>query len=634
MGIADFMENSVEQEAVYRRWANAATWRGLLSSESHNGFSEAWLALLCAQIDLTIAPLAGAGTVVRQGFVALGDQAQNRYQRVAMQGPEMDVSVLLGKAAERAMHLRHGTVQPGEGGGTCQLAYPIMVGDTLHGVVAIDLTHRARDHLDAIMRLAQWGTVWFSRLLQQSAPAAGGGDPDDLALQLEVFDQALGQGTASAAAEALATTLAERLGLDKLSFGLRRGQAVSIFAASHGGFTPIINDYLAALQAAIAEVADSGAAIIYPAPDGAIASPHAAHARLCRAHGCDWVRSIPVPLPSSADAQTGHDLLLLVAEGTGSAAPRLEETLITVGRQIAMVLALRLYAEEPLERRAERVARAAWARLVVPRTRNIAIGAAVAALLLFFIIPFPYHIHAEATLEPGIKRALVAPFDGYVAEATARPGDYIAAGAPLGRLDDRDLRHQKRELDERLAETNREINEAMGHFDNAKVGVLTAHRAQIEADGALIAESLSRTVLTAPYDALVVSGDKTQSTGAPVRRGDTLYEVSPLNAFRLELNVPQADFADVAVGQTGRVLLSSVAHRSFPFHVVRITPIATIHDGKTVLRVDADLDGTDGVLRPGMQGVGEIRVGHAHLFWLLTHRIVDWLRVNLWAWMP
>ena len=528
------------------------------------------------------------------------------------------------------MQLRHGTVQPGEGTGTCQLAYPILVGDTLHGVVAIDMTYLARDHLDIVMRLAQWGAVWFSRLLQ-SAPAAATDDAGDLAVLIDLFAQGLAPGSAAAAAEAMATNLAERLGLEKLSLGLRRGQAVSIFAVSHGGFTPVINDYLAALRAALAETADDGGPVAFPAADGAMASPHAAHARLCRIHGSDWVRSVPVML-NGADGD--HDLLIMVAEGSGAVVPGIEDRLAALGTRIAPLVAMRLRAEEPLVRRGERILRDGWARLIVPRTRNIAIGAAIAALLILFVIPFPYHIQAEATLEPGVKRALVAPFDGYMAEATARPGDRIAAGQPLGRLDDRDLRHQKRELGERQAETNREITEAMGHYDNAKVGVLTAHRAQIEADIALVDESLSRTVLTAPYDAFVVSGDKTQSGGAPVHRGDTLYEISPLTGFRLELDVPQGDFADVAVGQAGRVLLSSVAGESFPFHIVRITPIATIHDGKTVLRVEADLDGADPVLRPGMSGVGEIHAGHAHLLWLLTHHVVDWLRLKLWAWLP
>lgn len=633
MTIAGFTDSvGVDVEIPSRRWVNAALWRSLLSSESHNSFAEAWLVLLCAQIDLTIGPMIGTAQVVRQAFVALGDEAENRYQRVAMHGPEMDVSVLLAKAAERTMQLRHGAVQAGEPGNNAQLAYPIMVGDTLHGVVAIDLGPAARDHLDIVMRLAQWAAVWFVRLLQ--TPLSIGPSSDALALQVDLFSQGIKGGTASAAAEALTTLLAERLNLEKVAFGLRRGQTVSIFAVSHGGFSNVMNDYLAALQAAAAEAADDGGIVAYPFEDGAMASPHAAHARLCRVHECDWARSISAPLSSLAGGYAGPDRLVIITEGRNDAAPGFDETLTMLAGHIAPLMALRLQAEESLVHRLERTGREAASLFVRPRARKIAIGSAIAAFLLLFIIPFPYKIGAEATLEPSVKRALVAPFDGYVAEASARPGDRLEQGAALGRLDDRELRHQKRDLDEHMAETNREITEAMGHMDNAKVSVLTAHKAQIAAESAMVAESLSRTIVTAPYDAYVVSGDKTQSIGAPVRRGDTLYEVSPLKAFRLELDVPQTDFAAVSVGQSGRVLLSSVANRSFAFHIVRVTPIATIHDGKTVLRVEADLNDVDDVLRPGMQGLGEIRAGHAHLFWLLTHRITDWLRIKLWEWAP
>jgi hypothetical protein len=39
-------------------------------------------------------------------------------------------------------------------------------------------------------------------------------------------------------------------------------------------------------------------------------------------------------------------------------------------------------------------------------------------------------------------------------------------------------------------------------------------------------------------------------------------------------------------------------------------------------------------LRPGMEGVGKVKVGERSLAWIWTHGFVDWLRVALWNWMP
>jgi hypothetical protein len=33
-----------------------------------------------------------------------------------------------------------------------------------------------------------------------------------------------------------------------------------------------------------------------------------------------------------------------------------------------------------------------------------------------------------------------------------------------------------------------------------------------------------------------------------------------------------------------------------------------------------------------MQGVSKIHIGERRLIWVLTHKLVDWLRLKLWAW--
>jgi multidrug resistance efflux pump len=178
------------------------------------------------------------------------------------------------------------------------------------------------------------------------------------------------------------------------------------------------------------------------------------------------------------------------------------------------------------------------------------------------------------------------------------------------------------------------MNEAVGINDRAKATVLAARKAQIEADLSLVEDQLRRIDLRAPFDAVVVAGDKTQSIGAPMRRGDPLYELSPLGSFRVVLDVPQADFARIVPGQPGRLLLSALPYQTHDLTVARMTPIAVAHDGKTVLRAEADMLQADDLLRPGMQGLADIDVGRARLGWLLTHRIIDWVRIKLWVWLP
>lgn len=609
-----------------RRFADAAIWRRLLSAGDLKAFSDAWLNLLCAQVDLALGPLLQQTSVVRQGMVALGAPDSRKYARTAWFGAGKEVSLLLAKAGERSIQVRHGTVQVGEGpGALCQIAYPILVGDAMHGVVALELPSQAKDHLDIAMRMAQWGVAWFAHLLNGAAQPAV--PLNDDSLRLTLLETAISSGRLEAAAEAAATLLADQMGVDKVSFGIHRRDNTRLLAVSHGGFANVRNAYMTALIAAMEEAVDAGGHGAFPVADAELAAPHAAHAALARAHGAAWVRSVAVPLTEASTAQ-----LVLLAEGVGSVPDRMDARLQSAAADLAPLVLLRQYAEQgPFGRMWQRTAAAVHAR---PVWRRAAYMAVPSLLIAAALIPMPYRISADATLETSERRVIAAPFDGYLAAATARPGDRLSAGALLARFDTRDLTHQRSDILERLSETGRELNEAVGLLDRAKASVLTAHKAQIEAELALIEQQMGRADLRAPFDAVVIAGDKTQSIGAPMHRGEPLYELAPAGSFRVNLDVPQVDFATIEPGQTGSLVLSALPYESLPIRVTRLTPIAVAHDGQTVLRAEAELLGNRDLLRLGMQGVADVQVGRARLGWLLTHRIADWLRLKLWAWMP
>ncbi|MEI9803247.1 MAG: HlyD family efflux transporter periplasmic adaptor subunit [Pseudolabrys sp.] len=536
-------------------------------------------------------------------------------------------SLLLAKAGERAIQVRHGVVQvEDKQGGACQIAHPILIGDGLYGVVALELPAQAKESLDIAMRLAQWGVAWFGHLFADKA-RAGNADKGELAIRFGALTTALAAGRHQPAAEALATFLADRLDCDKVSLGRHRRSQTSLIALSHGGFASVRNTYLTALTAAMDEAADGEGAIRYPMPAADLATPHAAHAALARTHGADWVQSVAVDL----DPQ-GEEQLILVAEGRGKAPDEIGDRLQEFTGDLAPALWLRLRAEQgPVQRLAEITAKAAHAR---PIWRYAVYAGVAIAALAALLIPLPYRISVDATLETTERRVIAAPYDGYLAEATARPGDSVKAGALLGRFDDRDLKNQRNDVLQHLSETTRELNEAIGIMDRAKANVLMARKAQFEADLALVNDQLRRAELRAPFDAVVVAGDKTQSIGAPMRRGEALYEVSPLGSYRVALEIPQTDFAEIATGQDGQLVLSALPYETLELGITRLTPIALAHDGKTVIRAEADLLNVTDLLRPGMQGVAHIRIGEARAGWLFTHRIIDWLQLKLWVWLP
>ena len=131
-----------------------------------------------------------------------------------------------------------------------------------------------------------------------------------------------------------------------------------------------------------------------------------------------------------------------------------------------------------------------------------------------------------------------------------------------------------------------------------------------------------------------MKGDLSKSLGAPVERGQVLFEVAPLESYRVIVEVDERDIADIVVGQRGELVLPSMPGEVFPLVVDKITPVSIAKEGRNYFRVEAHLENVSERLRPGMEGVGKITIDRRKLIWIWTHELIDWLRLKLWSWWP
>ena len=142
---------------------------------------------------------------------------------------------------------------------------------------------------------------------------------------------------------------------------------------------------------------------------------------------------------------------------------------------------------------------------------------------------------------------------------------------------------------------------------------------QIKADGA---------------DHIVVTGDLRQRVGAPLRAGETLFELSPDDAFRLDITVSEQDISLVEVGQTGRILLADGGADPLFFVVEAIRATAETRDGQNGFVVGARLTSTTAGLRPGLEGLARIDVGRGAAGAVWTRGLRNWARLFAWRWLP
>jgi multidrug efflux pump subunit AcrA (membrane-fusion protein) len=257
---------------------------------------------------------------------------------------------------------------------------------------------------------------------------------------------------------------------------------------------------------------------------------------------------------------------------------------------------------------------------------------AIGIFVFAFLAQWDYRVSASAILEGAVERVITSPEDGYIKDASARPGDIVEAGVTLATLDDRDLLLEKLKWTGKQKQVSKEYREALATHDLSQIGILRAQISQAEAQLEILELKLNRTVISSPISAVIVSGDYTRALGSPVERGQVLYKVSPLDDYRVVLQVDESDISEIAVGMQGELTLSAAAEETFEIEVVKITPVSIAENGINYFQVEATLSSTPDFLRPGMQGIGKIDVGERQMLWVWSHKMVDWIRLKLWSW--
>ncbi|HSS62902.1 MAG TPA: HlyD family efflux transporter periplasmic adaptor subunit, partial [Gammaproteobacteria bacterium] len=275
-------------------------------------------------------------------------------------------------------------------------------------------------------------------------------------------------------------------------------------------------------------------------------------------------------------------------------------------------------------------------RLLGPRYfgRKLATVVAIAVVAFFMVAKGDYRVTSPAILEGEIQRTLVAPFEGYLASQHARAGEIVREGDLLATLDDKDLALERLRWSTQRRQHLSEYDRALADRERAEANIIRAQIEQAQAQVALLDEQLARTRITAPFDGIVVEGDLTQEVGAALKRGQELFKIAPLDAYRVILEVDEGDIDTIAVGQTGTLAVASMPDTPLDYTVERVTPISEQQEGRNFFRVEATLHQANDRLRPGMKGIAKTQVEERLLIFIWTEKLLDWVRLQLWKWLP
>jgi RND family efflux transporter MFP subunit len=620
---AQVMAESVQPvEQDHRLWATFA------EAATVEAFCQSWLALQCGMIG-----------GVRAGLVLLGPPDRGPYRSVATWPAGRRNLKHLTKTAERTLSERRGLlvksepdIANGEQAADCyEVSYPIEVRGVLHGATVLEIPTLSDAKLKGAMRRLHWGAAWLELLFSREKVTAEIAARERIQSALELVSSTLGHEQFYAGAMAFVTALATTLQCERVSIGFVRHGRTRVVAMSHSAEFKQQTNLIRSISEAMDEAVDQRETIVYPNGSSGSVVVSRAHGELARQHGSGALCSIPL---EALGAPIGA--LMLERPLDRPFDTKAIELCQSVAALAGPILDTQRRDDQWLIAKARDSIRAYFVSLFGPRHVALKlVSAAVAGLVLFCVlVKGDYRVSAKTVLEPIVQRAAAAPFNGYIREAPVRAGDLVQAGQMLCKLDDRELRLERLKSLSKFEEYQKEYHKAMAEGEAAKVEILTAQIHQVQAEIALLNDQLEHTTLVAPFDGIVVTGDLSQQLGAPVEKGKVLFEIAPLDSYRLVIEVDERDIADVAVGQRGSLMLSAFPSEIIDVTVEKITPVSTAKEGRNFFRIEAQFDEPHDRLRPGMEGAGKIAIDRRRLIWIWTHQIVDWIRLAAWSWLP
>ncbi len=608
-----------------RSRAETAAWGRFTAPADGGEFYAAWLVLLAARVERA-----------RAALLLLREDEQPSFAVAAVWPDAQRDLQYLGPTAERALTERRGIVVGPDGGASvagqaAQVGYPIEVSGRLCGAIVFEIGAGSAADLQLALREMHWATAWLVDHFRQRLQQRDRAEAERMAMLNALLAAALQHRRLQPSALAVANELAARLSCDRVSIGFEQAGQVVPLVISHASGFDTRSDLVRHLGEAMDEAFDFGVPVVHPASgDGELRA--LAHAETASALKVDAMMSVPL-----VDAGQAIGVLTLERNAGPAFGADEQRVLRAVGLVLGPAWALQRVNSRSAWQRGSDALRAGRVAMFGPRHPGLKLmtSLAVAALLVITLVQIDHRVAAKTAIEGATQIATVAPFDGFVAQSLVRAGDSVRQGQLLARLDDRELRLDRARWGSERDQLQQRYQVAMAGADRGAMGVYAAQVNQAEAQLALASDKLARVQLTAPFDGVVVSGDLSQLVGAPVEQGKLLFEIAPLEGYRVVLKVDDRDIGRLALGQRGELVLSSLPGRPMPFTVRSITSVSAQQDGRNVFRVEAQLDDADlARLRPGMEGVGKVVVGKASLLWVWTQGFVDWLRLALWSWMP
>ena len=504
---------------------------------------------------------------------------------------------------------------------------PINISDASKIAAVMVVAADSKEELESTSQRLQLSISMFSRSLMGSGRTNWQANYQRLQKAMETLSAINQHKRFKSTAMALCNEAASQWQCERVSIGFLKGRYVRLQAISHTEHFVRKMKIVQDIEATMEECLDQDCEILYPASQEATYISRAT-AELSRQYGPLSILSVPI-------RQDGQAQAVLTLERSADKPFTLEDIeVIRLACELCTARILNLYENDRwIGARTAVKARSVLAAAVGPKHtwKKVLAIVILSAILFLTFAKGQYRAKAPFIIEATYQQIIPAPFDGYIKNVEVEIGDMVEGGeSVLGGLDTAELRLQLAATKAEKAGYLKQVSAAMRDNETAQAQIAQADADKTQAQIELLEYKINQAELISPIGGIVVKGDLKRQIGAPVKTGDVLFEIAPLESLRAQLLVPEDEIVDIEVGQEGYLATVSFPAQRIKFTVERISPIAEVVNNRNVFRVRVRLMETRQWMRPGMEGVAKVEIGKRRYVWIWTRKVVNWIRMKLW----
>ncbi len=419
--------------------------------------------------------------------------------------------------------------------------------------------------------------------------------------------------------------------LDQASIGFVQGKRVKVRAICGLDEIRLSNPGVRQIAAAMEECVDFEAPVLWQETVLGEAEDFECDMRLHR----QWSRSIGGDSVGSVPLFYGEEIAAVLSVRNDATEPITHKTLEKLGKELEVYSSLIPVSRMAYRSLATHVTdsmRKAVTRVVGGGYRRTVTMSTLLALLLIWLVfgTMSFGVAVPCTIQGSETRTISSPREGILLESLAKAGEYVREGQVLARLDAEDELLRKQELEAQIRTLTAVSDKALADANAAQGRVLAAQQKELEAELALVEHRIREASIRSPSTGILLSGSLDKRIGARLAIGETLFEVAKTGKLSVEIHIPERWYE---AGRTCEHIEFSANARPderIPLDNFQLSPVARVKNGKNVFYGQSTDFEAPEYLSPGMSGIAHLELGRRPIWWVMSYRILDWLRMKFW----